>query len=90
MHASRLIDALKNLSLGIRQVEKILEEMRAEHDPLAVHIFVCRRQYRNTEFTKGGRRREMSARLSYEEAVRLGFWGNLEAWERLLGGVAKR
>ncbi|MBA3831956.1 MAG: hypothetical protein H0X34_08695 [Chthoniobacterales bacterium] len=64
--------------------------MRSEHDPLAVHIFVSRRRYRSAQDTKGGRRHEMLARISYEKACELGFPGSLGEWERLLGAVAKR
>ena len=47
VQANRLRDALRNLSAAIDEAEAALEEMRAEPDPLAVHIFVSRRQYRN-------------------------------------------
>ena len=40
-------DALENLAVAIQEVAKVLEEMRAEKDPLAMHIFVSRRYYRN-------------------------------------------
>jgi hypothetical protein len=33
--------------------------MKAEHDPLALHIFVSRRHYRNVNDAKSGKRREM-------------------------------
>ena len=58
--------------------------MRAEHNPLAVHIFVSRRQYRNMPDTKSGRRSETAARLSWQTACSLGFRGTLGEWERLL------
>jgi hypothetical protein len=45
--------------------------MRAEHDPLASHIFISRRHYRNAEDTKGGKRREVNARLSFNTACKL-------------------
>jgi hypothetical protein len=59
--------------------------MRAEPDPLAVHIFVARRQYRNMSDTKGGKRHATAARLSWQAACGLGFRGSLEEWKRLLG-----
>jgi hypothetical protein len=46
--------------------------MKAEHDPLAAHIFVSRRHYRNVNDTKSGKRREMMARLSFQTASELG------------------
>ena len=64
--------------------------MRAEHDPFASHIFVSRRQYRNMPDTKSDKRSEMAARLSWSVACHLGFRGNLEEWERLMGAAASR
>ena len=64
--------------------------MKAEHDPLASHIFVSRRQYRNVNDTKSGKRRDMSAWLSFNTACDLGFRGGLDEWERLMGAVARR
>jgi hypothetical protein len=64
--------------------------MHAEHDPLAVHIFVSRRQYQNLSDTKSGKRRAMSAHLSWQTACELGFRGNLDEWERLMGAAMKR
>jgi hypothetical protein len=57
--------------------------MKSEHDPLASHIFVSRRHYRNVNDTKTGKRREMMARLSFNTACELGFRGSLDEWERL-------
>jgi hypothetical protein len=90
MGANRLQNALANLRAALRQTEAALEEMRGESDPLAVHIFVARRQYRNTPDSKGGRRHETAARMSYHEACDLGFRGSLGDWERLLGAVPRR
>jgi hypothetical protein len=53
MRANRQQDALKHLSEAIGEAEAALAEMRRESDPLAVHIFVSRRQYRNMPDTKG-------------------------------------
>jgi hypothetical protein len=64
--------------------------MRAEHDPLASHIFISRRHYRNVNDTKGGKRREMNARVSFNTACELGFPGSLDEWKRLMGAVARR
>ena len=49
--------------------------MKAEHDPLASHIFISRRHYRNANDTKSGKRREMNARLSFNTAASLAFAG---------------
>ena len=51
MHARQLQNALGNLSKAICEAETILETMRAEHDPLASHIFVSRRQYQQVPNT---------------------------------------
>ncbi len=44
--------------------------MKAEQYPLASHIFVSRRHYRNVADTKSGKRREMIARLSFNKSKR--------------------
>jgi hypothetical protein len=90
MRAARLQDALERLTTTIREVESELAAMKAEHDPLASHIFVSRRHYRNVTDTKTGKRREMIARLSFNTACELGFRGSLDEWERLMGAVARR
>jgi hypothetical protein len=90
VQANRLQSALKNLSDAIRETEAVVEAMRAEHDPLAVHIFISRRQYRTVPDTKSGSRREVAARLSWQTACELGFRGSLGEWERLMGAVCKR
>jgi hypothetical protein len=90
MRAARLQDALERLTAAIRDVESELEAMKAEHDPLASHIFVSRRHYRNVNDTKSGKRREMTARLSFSTACELGFRGALMnggvLWAQLRGG----
>lgn len=75
-----LQDALERLIAAIRDVEAELEVMKVEHDPLASHIFVSRRHYRNANDTKSGKRREMNARLSFNTACQLGFRGSLDEW----------
>ena len=90
MRAARLQGALERLTAAIRDVESELAAMKAEQDPLASHIFVSRRNYRNANDTKSGKRREMKARLSFDTACELGFRGSLDEWERLMGSVARR
>jgi hypothetical protein len=90
MRAARLQDALERLIAAIRDVESEIAAMKAEHDPLASHIFVSRRNYRNANDTKGGKRREMNALLSFNTACELGFRGSLDEWERLMGAVGRR
>jgi hypothetical protein len=89
MQAGQLQKALKNLSAALREAESVLKAMRAEHDPLAVHIFVSRRQYRNMPDTKSGKRSETAARMSWQTACTLGYRGSLEEWERLIGAEPK-
>jgi hypothetical protein len=86
----QLLDALEKLTKAIREVEAVVENMRAEHDPLASHIFISRRHYRNPNDTKSGKRREINARLSFSTACELGFRGSLDEWERLMGAVPRR
>ena len=64
--------------------------MHSEKDPLAIHLFVSRRNYRNVHDTKSGKRRDMNARLSFNTACELGFRGSLDEWERLMGTRSKR
>ncbi len=90
MPVARLQNALELLSAAIRDVEAELAVMEAEHDPLASHIFVSRRHYRNAQDTKGGKRRELNARLTFNTACELGFRGSLDEWHRLLGAVTRR
>ena len=90
MRSRQLHDALEKLTKPIHEVEAVVETMRAEHDPLASHIFVSRRHYQNLSDTKSGKRRGMSAQLTWQTACELGFHGNLDEWERLMGAAAKR
>jgi hypothetical protein len=78
MRAARLQDALEQLTAAIRDVESELAAMKAGHDPLASHIFVSRRHYRNVNDTKSGKRRETMARLSFNTACELGYRGSLD------------
>ncbi|HSS17567.1 MAG TPA: hypothetical protein VLQ29_11405 [Candidatus Dormibacteraeota bacterium] len=89
MRAARLQDALERLIAAIRDAESEFAAMKAEHDPLASHILVSRRHYRNVADTKGGKRRETIARLRFNTACELGFRGSLDEWERLMGAVAR-
>jgi hypothetical protein len=90
MRANELHDALVKLMEAIRETENVLKVMRAEHDPLAAHIFVSRRRYRNTPDTKGGKRTESLARLTWQTACELGFRGSLGEWNRLIGSPPPR
>ena len=78
MRPNRLQNALAALGDAMREVNSAIEEMRGEHDPLASHIFVSRRDYQNMSDTKSGKRRHLSARLSWQQACDLGFRGDLE------------
>ncbi len=90
MRAGRLFEALKKLGDALHEANAALEEMRGEHDPLAVHIFVARRSYRNVKDTKSGKRSERAAWDSYREACQLGFKGSCEQWRQLLGAFPPR
>jgi hypothetical protein len=90
IRSRQLHDALEKLTKAIHEVEAVVETMRGDHDPLASHIFISRRHYRNIADTKGGKRREINARLSFNIACELGFRGSLDEWERLMGAVARR
>ena len=47
MRPNRLQNALAALGDAMREVNAAIEEMRRKQDPLASHIFVSRRLYRN-------------------------------------------
>jgi hypothetical protein len=81
---------MKRLITAIPDVESDLAAMKAEHDPLASHIFVSRRHYRNVTDTKSGKRRGMMARLSFNTACELGLRGSVDEWERLMGAVTRQ
>ena len=70
MRSRQLHDALEKLTKAIREVEAVVETMRAEHDPLASHIFVSRRHYQNLSDTKSGKRRAMSAHVKLANRLR--------------------
>jgi len=72
---NRLQNALAALGEAMHEVNAAIEEMRKEHDPLAVHIFVSRRNYRNVHDTKAGKRRDTLALLGWQSACDLGFRG---------------
>jgi hypothetical protein len=69
MRAARLQNALEGLTTAIRNVEAELAAMKAEHDPLASHIFISQRNYRNADDTKGGKRREINARAELQHCL---------------------
>ena len=70
MRANRLQNALNRLSEAIQEAEAVVEEMRAESDPLAVHIFVSRRQYRNMPDTKSGKTARVGSSDELADGVR--------------------
>ena len=90
VRTNRLSRALTNLGEAVKETEAALEEVRSESDPLAAHIFISRRQFRNVPDTKGGKRSDAVARTSWQTACELGYRGSLAEWERLMGSVLKR
>ena len=78
MRPNRLQNALATLGEAMREVNAAIEEMRREHDPLASHIFISRRIYRNVHDTKSGKRSDTGARLSWQQACDLGFRSDLD------------
>ena len=69
---ARLQDALEGLTSAIRKVEAELLAQKAEHDPLASHIFASRRHYQNSSDTKSEAARFLSVgvvRAAYTVAI---------------------
>jgi hypothetical protein len=75
MRPNRLQNALTALGNAMREVNAAIEEMRGEHDPLASHIFVSRRDYQNMSDTKSGKRRHCRLGSVGGRRVILGFAG---------------
>lgn len=90
MRAGRLQSAFQRLIDAIRDVEKEVAALQVNHDPLASHIFVSRREFQAANDTKSGKRSELRTRLSYSAACELGFRGSFNEWERLLGAAVRR
>ncbi|HMJ05821.1 MAG TPA: hypothetical protein VK474_06150 [Chthoniobacterales bacterium] len=82
--------ALDTLAATMHEADAALTEMRAERDPLALHIFVSRRSYQNMPDTQSGKNHARAALASWRAACDLGFRGDLREWVRLLDAVAKR
>ena len=61
MSVSHFQASLEALGEAMRDVESALEEMRAEQDALAGHIFIARRHYRKMPDVKSDKRRATAA-----------------------------
>jgi len=63
-------------------------QLRAE--PTNAHARAKRVRAHTKSDTKSGKRHHLSARLNWQQACDLGFRGNLEERERLLGAARRR
>jgi hypothetical protein len=72
---------MPNLSLHIASTEEAVPN-------LALHVAIIKLVIAYTLL--GAKRRDMTARLSFNTACELGFRGSLDEWERLMGAVARR
>ena len=84
MNIVRLHQALNDLSRAIDEAQAVVKAIRDERDPLASHIYLARRHYRNLRDTKGDKRHARAALLSWQQACELGYRGNLNQWLGLL------
>ena len=75
---------------AMSEVNAAIDEMRREHDPLVSHLFVSRRQYQRMSDTKSGKRCQVSAQLSWQQACDLGFRDDLESVSDSWGWSAVR
>jgi hypothetical protein len=80
MRSHRLQNALGTLQKAIAEVEAAVEEVRAEQDPLAMHIFASRRRYRciGDRCVKSGHRAETES--THELANGLRSWLSRKPW----------
>jgi hypothetical protein len=85
-----LQNALQNLGGAIHEVNAALEQTRADHAPLAMHIFTSRREHRAMADTKSGKRHEIAGRLGWTRAQEMGFRGSLSEWGQLMDASPKR
>jgi hypothetical protein len=90
MRANRLHTALAALGDAMREVNTAIEELRREHDPLAVSHLRLPPQLPERRIRKAAREVETAALLSWQSACDLGFRGTLGEWERLLGAAPRR
>jgi hypothetical protein len=70
IRTNRLQNALPALGDAMREVNADIEEMRKEHDSLASHIFVSRRNFRRTNDTKSGKRHHFVSAAQLAAGVR--------------------
>ena len=77
MRPNRLQNALAAFGDAMREVNAAIEEMRREHDPLAVPHLRFTSELSECADTKSGKRRDTSARLSWQRRAILGFVGTL-------------
>jgi phage-related tail protein len=90
MRAARLQNALEKLTEAMRDVENEVAENEGGTRPSRIAYLHFAPPVSNRQHTKSGKRREVSARLSYDKACDLGFRGSLDEWERLMGAAANR
>ena len=97
-HIAVNLDKLRRFSGWSAKIAKaqqqLAEELAAElaqaesvHDPLAVHIYQARADFRRTcdlDKSKHGRHIESTIRSSYREAEQLGFRAPYEFWALLM------
>ena len=73
MRSRQLHDALEKFIKAIRELEAVVETMQAEHDPLASHVFISRRHYRNAHDTKGNAPRDERT-TEFQHGLRTRLW----------------
>ena len=90
MRSRQLHDALENLINAIREVEAVVETMCTVARPAGITHLHFTPQLSERSRHKRWKTPRDNARLSYNTACELGFRGNLDEWERLMGAVTKR
>jgi hypothetical protein len=86
MNRHNLEQAIDLAVASLEHLRQVIREVMSERDPIAAHIYHARAIYRRAveNDSKSGRRSELAARTSWQEATRLGYPCTLGEWERLL------
>jgi hypothetical protein len=77
---------IEKILQDLEQLRELLVSISKDRDEFAVFFFQSRRSHRYAleHGTKSGKNVEVSARMSYKEAIEREFKGSFEQWRHLL------